>query len=608
MTTATRFGPILDADGGVTFRLWAPAATSVDLVTATSTPMRRDATGWYEARIAGARAGTHYAFRIDGDLVVPDPASAFQPHDVTGASEVVDHRAFAWSANDWKGRPWREAVILELHVGTFTAAGTFRAVIDRLDDVIAAGFTAIELMPVADFPGRWNWGYDGVLWYAPDSAYGRPEDLKALVDAAHQKGLMVFLDVVYNHFGPEGNYLGRYAPAFFTENVHTPWGAAIDYAVPEVRAFAIENAVFWLENYRFDGLRLDAVHAIGAPGEPSVLVDLSRAVGELAARTGRHIHLVLENDDNAAWLLDPAPAVPDGKYRAQWNDDYHHAWHVLLTGERQGYYVDYADDPRRHLARVLASGFAYQGEASPHRKGVNRGEPSADLPPAAFVSFLQNHDQIGNRAHGDRLDGLASDALAVEAALAVLLLAPMPPLMFMGEEWGSDRPFPFFCDFAGDLAEAVRQGRRREFAEAYRDQTTAGEVPDPLTEATVRSAVLDWPTRGQPAHRKRLDFVSTLLKLRRERVVPHIAEGGGKQGGKQGAGGAEVTLDGAVLTARWALDGGTLALIANLAAEPATAPEAAKHLAGGAPLFGPPPASPGATLAPWSVSWSWRAA
>ena len=346
MNDAALFGPRLDRDG-VTFRLWAPAARQVDLVIDHSKPMSRRADGWYERAVAGASAGTLYRFRIDGELDVPDPASRFQPRDVQGPSEVIAH-AFDWKTN-WRGRPWHDAVFLELHVGSFTPQGTFLSVIDKLDHLVDCGITAIELMPIADFPGARNWGYDGVLIFAPDSRYGRPEDLKALIDAAHARGLMVFLDVVYNHFGPEGNYLGRYAPSFFTD-AHTPWGSAIDYRVPQVRVFAIENALHWLRHYRFDGLRLDAVHAIAEVGEPPVLADLSRAVGKLAAETGRMIHLVLENDANTAGLLDPATDPPDGRYRAQWNDDYHHVWHVLLTGESAGYYGDYVGATRAHLA------------------------------------------------------------------------------------------------------------------------------------------------------------------------------------------------------------------------------------------------------------------
>jgi maltooligosyltrehalose trehalohydrolase len=582
-----QFGPQLDSNG-VTFRLWAPGATSVDLVMGDRRPMRRHNGGWFDLRVPGIGAGAHYRFRIDGELDVPDPASAFQPDDVNGPSEIIDH-AFGWTAQKWRGRPWHEVVILELHVGSFTPAGTYRAAIERLDDVVAAGFTAIELMPLADFYGRRNWGYDGVLLYAPDSIYGRPEDLKALVDAAHRRGLMVFLDVVYNHFGPEGNYLGRYAPQFFTDAVHTPWGSAIDYAVPQVREFAVENALYWISNYRFDGLRLDAVHAIVKPGTPSVLVDLSRAVGAFAETDGRLVHLVLENDDNAAWLLDPLAPAAAGKYRAQWNDDFHHAWHVLLTGEQRAYYRDYTDAPR-HVARTLASGFAYQGEASKHRGGAARGEPSGHLPPTAFVSFLQNHDQIGNRARGERLDQLAKDQRGIEAALAVMLLAPSPPLMFMGEEWGANQPFPFFCDFAGDLANAVREGRRREFKEQYIAGGNVDEIPDPLAEQTFRSAVLDWAAREKPPHSQRLALVTRLLAVRREQIIPRLASGVAP---------GDASFVGTVLTAHWPLGGGELALIANLSADPAPRP----HDASGVPIWGD---APPAKLPPWSVYWSSR--
>ena len=472
---ARRFGPRLTADG-TSFRLWAPAANHVDVLLEKPYPLRRHGDGWFSAEIAGVAAGARYRFKIDGEVDVPDPASAFQPDDVFGASEVIDPAIYGWRARDWRGRPWQEAVVIESHVGSFTPEGIYRAMIGKLDHLVATGITALELMPLADFAGQRNWGYDGVLWYAPDSAYGRPDDLKALIDEAHLRGLMVFLDLVYNHFGPEGNYLGGYAPAFFID-AQTPWGSAIDYRVPEVRAFAIENALYWLDEYRFDGLRLDAIHAIAEPGEISMLHDLSNAAGELARATGRHIHLVLENDDNAASLLDAGEGPPHGKYRAQWNDDYHHAWHVLLTGEGHGYYRDYQRAPLHDIARALGSGFVYQGEASVHRGGVLRGEPSRQLAPIAFVNFLQNHDQIGNRARGDRLASHAS-ADAIEAALAITLLAPAIPMLFMGEEWGSKAPFPFFCDFRGELADAVRQGRRREFAGDYAKY--GDEVPDPL--------------------------------------------------------------------------------------------------------------------------------
>ncbi len=585
---ARQFGPRVDADG-VTFRLWAPAARSVDLVLDDGPhperyPMtRRD--GWYEVSRAGGRPGLLYWFRIDGEIEVPDPASRFQPRDVAGPSLVTDD-AFGWTCAEWQGRPWHEAAFLELHVGTFTPQGTFRAAIDRLATIADMGFTAIELMPVADCPGRWNWGYDGVLLFAPESAYGTPQDLKALIDAAHGHGLMVFLDVVYNHFGPEGNYLGRYAPAFFM-SAGTPWGEAIDYRVPEVRRFAVENALYWLEDFRFDGLRLDAVHAIVEPGRALLLRELDEAVVTLAEEAGRHIHLVLENDDNCASLLAPQAGARTC-LRAQWNDDYHHAWHVALTGESTGYYRDYRD-PKALVARALAEGFVYQGEPSAHRGGLPRGERSSHLPATAFVNFLQNHDQIGNRARGERLAELApSGALAV--ALAITLLAPSPPLLFMGDEWGTRRRFPFFCDFHGELAEAVRQGRRKEFAEAYAD---SGEgIPDPLIDSTVAHTRLDWSEADDEPYRQRRDLVRRLLHARRRWIVPLLPS--------VDPGDAASVWQDDLLSASWGLnDGRRLSLVANLSDRPQIAAAAR-----GVTIWG----EGAARLGPWSVRATLEAA
>jgi maltooligosyltrehalose trehalohydrolase len=581
VTKTGTFGPVL-SDSGVAFRLWAPAAREVELLLDAPHAKKNDMNkngGWFSLQIAGAKAGTHYRFRIDGELDIPDPASHFQPDDIAGPSEVIDH-AYPWQT-EWKGLPWEQAVFLEVHVGTFTPAGTYRAMIDRLEHLAGTGITALELMPLSDFPGRWNWGYDGVLPYAPDSSYGRPEDLKALIDTAHARGLMVFLDVVYNHFGPEGNYLGRIAPAFFSD-AQTPWGGAIDYRVPEVRDFAIENALYWLRDYRFDGLRLDAVHAIVTPGEPTLLSDLSKAVGALAAETGRHIHLVLENDANTASLLAPEEEPPAGRYRAQWNDDYHHAWHVLLTGETQGYYSDYRDC-ERHIARTLADGFAYQGEQSPHRDGQIRGELSGDLPRTAFVNFIQNHDQIGNRPLGERLSVLASPA-AIEAALNVLLLQPSPPLLFMGEEWGATEPFPFFCDFTGELADAIRQGRRREFAEAYARH--GQDIPDPLAEATRNRAVLDWKLLNDPVHAQRLMLTRELLSVRKIQITPLLPSMLGK---------GDAAFANGVLQAQWRAGDKTLALMANLSKAQNARPDG---LGWGKPIWGGPPPR---DLPPWSV-------
>ncbi|HEX6957933.1 MAG TPA: malto-oligosyltrehalose trehalohydrolase [Ferrovibrio sp.] len=579
-----RHGPLVQP-GKVTFNLWAPAAQTVALILGgRAFPMQPAPDGWFSRAVPEAGSGSRYQFEVDGRLRVPDPASHYQPEDVSGPSEVIDHE-FGWRAAAWRGRPWSEAVIYELHLGSFSAEGTFRGAIAHLDHLVETGITAIELMPVADFAGARNWGYDGVLLFAPDSAYGRPEDLKALIDAAHERGLMVFLDVVYNHFGPEGNYLEQYAPHFFTEDGHTPWGKAIDYRRAPVRAFAIQNALHWLSAYRFDGLRLDAVHAIRMRGEPDILRALAEAVGTLAEAEGRHIHLILENDDNAADLL--APQRSGGAFRAQWNDDYHHAWHVLLTGETAGYYEDY---PRPHaqLFRALAQGFVYQGEASLHRRGARRGQPSRGLPPAAFVNFLQNHDQIGNRPYGERLSAIASPR-AVEAALAVTLLAPFVPLLFMGEEWGAPQPFPFFCDFTGVLADAVRNGRRREFAAMFRAARPGEEPPDALALDTFLMTKLDWAGGRAGEAGRRLTLVRTLLEIRRRHVVPLL------QGCEplQTAG----EIDGHCLRCAWLLGVARLTLQANLSD---MAGEDRHGRPQGAVIWGN---ASGDGLPPWHVAW-----
>ena len=501
------FGSELLPNGGVRFRLWAPAASRVSVVMENlQEPMERKPGGWFEASVLSAGPGTLYRYRIDGGPLVPDPASRFQPQDVDGPSEVIDPRAFPWKER-WQGRPWREAVIYELHVGAFTPEGSYRAAQKKLAELARDGITAIELMPLSDFAGRRNWGYDGVLPYAPDSSYGRPEELKALVQAAHEAGLMIFLDVVYNHFGPHGNYLGLYAPEFFTDRHRTPWGAAIDYSNPVVRSYFIGNALYWLEEYRFDGLRFDAVHALYDDSPLHILDEILR---EVRARHGYAKHLVLENDANQSRFIGPR------KYDAQWNDDSHHCYHVLATGESDGYYAAYADAPARHLARCLAEGFAYQGEVSPFTREP-RGEPSAHLPPSCFVDFLQNHDQIGNRAFGERLTQLSSRK-ALFSLIAIQLLAPSPPLLFMGEEWGCRQPFLFFCDFSGELGAAVRDGRREEFKRfaAFQDPAMREKIPDPLAESTFRASVLDWSKADESwrAHCREL------LAVRRREIVP----------------------------------------------------------------------------------------
>jgi maltooligosyltrehalose trehalohydrolase len=521
---AMPFGAEVRGDG-VRFRLWAPAARRVELGLADAQgghrwrvmPALDD--GWYEVHAADAAAGTRYRYRLDGGDVLPDPAARFNPGDVHGDSEVVDPRAFDWTDGAWRNRPWHEAVIYELHVGTFTPRGTFAAVIERLDYLAALGVTALELMPLADFPGACNWGYDGVLPYAPDARYGAPDDLKALVVAAHARGLMVLVDVVYNHFGPEGNYLHRAAPPFFTERHHTPWGAAIDFEGPRsrtVRDFFIHNALYWIEEFHVDGLRLDAVHAIVDASQPDLPTELATRVREGPGRA-RDIHLVLENDRNEVHRLVRDDERRPRLYTAQWNDDCHHALHVLLTGESAAHYADYADDPLRRLGRCLAEGFAYQGEISAFR-AAPRGEPSAALPPEAFVNFLQNHDQVGNRARGERLAALAPEN-ALRIAVAIVLLAPAPPLLFMGEEFGAATPFQFFCDFGPELAQAVRNGRREEFAGLIDDATG---LPDPTAPAAFERSTLDWSSVEHDGHARWHALYRDLLARRREAIVPLI--------------------------------------------------------------------------------------
>jgi maltooligosyltrehalose trehalohydrolase len=545
------FGAQVLGNGRTRFRLWAPALDDVtlELGDGRREHLRPDAQGWFCCELE-CGAGTAYRYRLADGTAVPDPASRAQADDVHGDSLVVDPDAYAWRNITWRGRPWTETVLYEVHVGL---CGGFSGLQQQLPALAELGVTAIELMPVADFPGTRNWGYDGVLPFAPDRAYGSPEDLKSLVDAAHDLGLMMFLDVVYNHFGPDGNYLHAYAPAFFREDRQTPWGPAIDFRRPEVRAFFTSNARYWLEEYRFDGLRFDAVHAIR---EPEWLLETAATI-RAALEPARHVHLVLENDDNDAALLEGAGTHK--VYDAQWNDDGHHALHVLLTGENQGYYAAYAQEPAQQLARCLSEGFIFQGENWP-LNGEPRGTPSAQLPPSAFVLFLQNHDQIGNRALGERLTRLA-DPQALRAATALQLLCPMIPLLFMGEPWGAQEPFLFFTDHGDELAEQVREGRRREFAQfpAFADEAQRARIPDPNAQQTFddsRPRAADTEARA----RSLADEVRKLLRTRRESIVPGLP--GCRSLGAD-------TLGAAGVCARWKLGNGRELLLAmNLATEP----------------------------------------
>ncbi|MBW6533127.1 malto-oligosyltrehalose trehalohydrolase [Sphingomonas sp. RRHST34] len=540
------WGPEPLEGGGTRFRLWAPDAAAVTLELAEGAPIAMIAgeDGWYAAE-AQAAPGARYRFRV-GDQAVPDPASRRQDGGVHGWSVVTD-TAFDWQHPQWRGRPWHEMVIVELHAG---ALGGFAGVTERLADIAASGATAIELMPLGAYGGERGWGYDGVLPYALHEAYGTPDALRTLVDSAHGLGLSVFVDVVYNHFGPDGNYLGLYARSFFDEAVHTPWGGAVNVSAPPVAQYFVDNALMWLRDYRVDGLRFDAVHAIADDDF------LDAMAAELRATLpGRHVHLVLENERNDAARL------RDGGYDAQWNDDFHNVLHVLLTGETSAYYGDFADRPAERLARCLAEGFIYQGDPSPNHDGKPRGTPSKDLPPKRFVAFLQNHDQVGNRAMGERLTLLTAPE-KLRAATALLLLCPQVPLLFMGDAEGSETPFLFFTDFHDELADAVREGRRKEFAkfDAFADEAARERIPDPNAASTFeRSRPQPGPNAG--AWRA---LYADLLALRAERITPGL-EGATSLGAR--ATGA------AAVEARWRLgDGTTLAIALDLGDAPAPLP------------------------------------
>ena len=610
------FGAELLEDGRVRFRLWAPAAERVELCLESVfadddtagggeaaggvLPMTRVAAGWFGCATVAAGKDSRYRYRIDSEAQVPDPASRFQPDDVHGPSAVIDPAAYAWQDASWRGRPWEESVIYELHVGSFTRAGTFAGVRERLDYLAELGISAVELMPLADFPGDRNWGYDGTCLFAPDSRYGTPDDLKALVDAAHARGLMVFLDVVYNHFGPEGNYLHLSAPDFFTDRHATPWGAAINLDGGDshwVREFFIENALFWLEEYHLDGLRLDAVHALIDSSRPDILTELAGRVRSAFPDT-RHIHLVLENDDNAARYLAGSPTDRGNRYDAQWNDDFHHALHVTLTGESGGYYRDYAHGPAHYLARCLTEGFAYQGESSPYRDNAPRGESSAHLPATAFVSFLQNHDQIGNRAFGDRIGALCEPA-ALRAATALLLLAPSPPLLFMGQEWGCTQPFCFFCDFGPGLADKVAAGRREELSRfsEFRTRSVQAHIPDPSAVETFEASVLDWRALDDPQHAVWLRLHRELLAIRRQKLTPRLD---GLPDGDKG----HRMLSDAAFSAHWSLgDGSVLRVAANLAGKALPGISLPSDSVLYSTHADAVDQSEDGTLPPWSVTW-----
>ncbi|GIL40399.1 malto-oligosyltrehalose trehalohydrolase [Roseiterribacter gracilis] len=549
-------------DGTTRFRVWAPRADKLDLLIegGATHAMQRDEAGWWSLTIA-APAGTLYRYRADDGLAVPDPASRRQPDGPHGPSEVVDPHAYAWRDLGWRGRRWEETVLYELHIGTFSRDGTFLGAIQHLDHIRALGATALEILPIAECPGKRNWGYDGVQLFAPEQAYGTPDDFKTLVEAAHERGLSVLLDVVDNHFGPEGNYLNALAPDFFTDAHQTPWGAAINFAQQPVRDFYWHNALYWLEEFDLDGLRFDAVHAIY---DDEIMLAITSALR--AYRRDRPVLLVIENERNEVRYLDRDASGRPLYYDAQWNDDMHHVMHVLCTGEEQGYYKPFTKDTVAKLGKVLAEGFV-------------RGEGSARLPSSGFIPFLQNHDQIGNRVHGERIDALA-DPVALGAMTRILLLQPQPPLLFMGEEWAASTPWPYFAQMGDELADAIRAARKQEHG-------FEGEGLDPCGEESFLAAKLNWDEVETGAHAKRLALYRRLLALRAKEITPLLL----------GARGIEYRVDDAVLRVVWRLgDGSALRLLANCSNASALRGEALE----GRLIEG----EAGELLAPWSVAFA----
>ena len=570
----------------VTFTVWAPRCRSVDVVVEgrRPEPLTPGEGGLYQATLARVAPGARYHYRLDNARFRPDPASRWQPEGVHGASVVVDPARFMWTDQDFRGTAPADLVVYELHVGTFTPSGTFEAIIPHLGAIADLGVTALQLMPIAEFPGSRNWGYDGAHLWAPQSTYGGPRGLRRLMDACHTLGLSVFLDVVYNHLGPEGNYLAEYGP-YFTDRYTTPWGPAVNFdgeGSPGVRRHIVENGRAWVREFHIDGFRLDAVHAVHDASPVHILTEFAEGVRAEAGRAGRRVHVIAESHDNDRRLVLP---VADGGLGldALWSDDFHHALHHRLTGETVGYYADFAGDD--HLPRAISEGFSFQGEPSGYWRR-NRGTASADLPAECFVIFVQNHDQIGNRAQGERLGALVPfDALKLAAGL--LFVAPAVPLLFMGEEYGETAPFQFFTSFIDpQFAEAVRRGRA---ADVSRFGWTR-PIPDPNVPNTFVSSRLNHPLALATRHRALRVYYKRWLELRRT----HPALGARHKEL------ARAALDGAVFTVTRATPAGAqVRLVANLGAarEPWTPPPGGRLLldsddrgfggAGGRDLLGP---------------------
>ncbi|MFF7335682.1 malto-oligosyltrehalose trehalohydrolase [Streptomyces sp. NPDC090306] len=563
------------------FEVWAPQAGRVTLRCDDDTyALERDSTrdGWWTGE-APARDGTRYGFSLDDGPVLPDPRSRRQPEGPDGLSAVVDPSGYTWRS-DWPGRPLPGAVLYELHVGTYTPEGTLDAAAGRLEHLVELGITHVELMPLCPFPGRNGWGYEGVSLWAVHEPYGGPEALRRFVDRAHELGLGVVLDVVHNHLGPSGNYLPAFGP-YFTDTHQTPWGSAVNLDAPgsdEVRAFLLGSALAWLRDYRLDGLRLDAVHALVDTRALHFLEELSAAVDALAAETGRPLFLVAESDLNDPRLITPREEHGLGLH-AQWNDDVHHCLHTALTGESQGYYADFARTPMAALAKTFTGGYFHDGTYSSFR-GRHHGRPLDRTRMSAhrLLAYSQTHDQVGNRAQGDRLSGMLLDRSPglLACAATLTLTSPFTPMLFMGEEWAASTPWQFFTDHTDpELAEAVRRGRRREFAaHGWREE----DVPDPQDPATRDRSCLDWSEPERAPHARILDWYRQLLALRRDYpdlTAPSLAD-------------TKVAYD---EDARWiAFRRGDLRVAVNLGKEPATVPlgsRRAEVLAAWEPVRGP---------------------
>ncbi|HCR1074685.1 TPA: malto-oligosyltrehalose trehalohydrolase [Enterobacter cloacae] len=543
----------------VRFRVWAEGQQQLTLRLAErDLPMTAVGNGWFQIDVPGVTHGTEYQFVLQDGMAVPDPASRAQKGDVNGPSVVIDPGRYQSINPDWAGRPWEETVIYELHIGTFTPQGTFRAAIDKLPYLAELGITQLEVMPVSQFGGSRGWGYDGVLLYAPHSAYGTPEDFHAFIDAAHGLGLSVVLDIVLNHFGPEGNYLPLLSPAFFDAQRMTPWGNGIAYEREPVRHYILDAPLFWLTEYRLDGLRFDAIDQIKDTASKHILQQIAETIRE--ALPDRHIHLTTEDSRNVIFLhpRDEKGATP--LFTAEWNDDFHNAAHVFATGETHAYYQDFAFEPEKKFARALAEGFVYQGEVS-LQTGHSRGVECHTQPPTFFVDFIQNHDQTGNRAQGERLITLAG-ADKTRVLLAALLLSPHIPLLFMGEEYGETNPFLFFTDFHGDLAKAVRGGRAKEFTGHSGHD---GDVPDPNDEQTFARSKLDWHNVTTAQGKSWLRFTRSLLVLRHRYLVPLLRPGGTVEG-------KIVKTAPGMVAVSWSFPTGTLSLALNIGNKPVDVP------------------------------------